>query len=103
MRMANSVISISQAKKNLELEIAPSDTFEDVREQAQRAWDMQLSVIEIEGASRDQLTTLYSNLYRLFLYPNSAFENTGTNQSPIYKHVVQSSITTPASSPTQTG
>ena len=26
----------------------------------------------------DQLTTLYSNLYRLNLYPNSAFENTGT-------------------------
>ncbi|MFL5801171.1 MAG: glycoside hydrolase domain-containing protein, partial [Roseiflexaceae bacterium] len=103
MRMATSLISISQAKKNLELEIAPSDTFEDVKERAQRAWDAKLSVIEIEGASRDQLTTLYSNLYRLFLYPNSAFENTGTNQSPIYKHAVQSSITTPASSPTQTG
>ena len=27
-------------------------------------------------------TTLYSNLYRLNLYPNSAFENTGTNAAP---------------------
>ena len=41
-------------------------------------WDDKLGVIEVEGATEDQRTTLYSNLYRLFLYPNSAHENTGT-------------------------
>ena len=48
-------------------------------------------MIEVEGATDDQLTTLYSNLYRLNLYPNSAFENTGTAASPVYMHAVQSS------------
>jgi PAS domain-containing protein len=49
-----------------------------VRDRAQKLWDERLSVIEVSGASPDQLTTLYSNLYRLYLYPSSAFENTGT-------------------------
>ncbi len=62
-------------------------------------------MIEVEGATDDQLTTLYSNLYRLNLYPNSAFENTGTAGSPVYKHAVQSSSSSsiPPSTPTETG
>jgi predicted alpha-1,2-mannosidase len=103
MRVATSLISVDQARHNLELEIARSDTFEDVTERAQQAWDDKLSVIEVEGASADQLATLYSNLYRLFLYPNSAFENTGSHGDPAYKHAVQSSTSTPASGPTETG
>src|SRR4030095_4853198 len=88
---------------NLELEIGQNDTFDSVKERAQQAWDKALGVVEVQGASPDQLVTLYSNLYRLSLYPNSAFENTGSNQSPVYKHTMQSSTTTPPSSPTQTG
>jgi predicted alpha-1,2-mannosidase len=91
MRIATSLISVDQAKHNLALEIAPSDTFESVEDRAQRAWDKALGVIDVEGASEDQLTTLYSNLYRLNLYPNSAFENTGTAQHPVYMHAMQSS------------
>jgi predicted alpha-1,2-mannosidase len=103
MRIATSLISVDQAKRNLELEIAPTDTFEAVKGRAQQLWDEKLGIIEVEGATMDQLTTLYSNLYRLFLYPNSAFENTGTAQDPVYKHAVQSSISVPPSTPTQTG
>jgi predicted alpha-1,2-mannosidase len=103
MRVATSLISVAQARHNLELEISASDTFEQVTERAGQAWDDKLSVIEVEGASADQLTTLYSNLYRLFLYPNSAFENSGTNDEPVYRHAVQSSTSTPPSGPTQTG
>ena len=91
MRIATSLISVEQARHNLALEIADSDGFDDVRERAQRAWDQKLGVIEVEGASPDQLTTLYSNLYRLFLYPNSGHENTGSNRVPAWKHAVQSS------------
>ena len=69
MWIATSLISVDQARKNLELEIAPADTFDAVRERAQAQWDDKLDVIEVEGATEDQLTTLYSNLYRLFLYP----------------------------------
>jgi predicted alpha-1,2-mannosidase len=103
MRIATSLISVEQAKHNLDLEIAPDATLNSVRDRAQKLWDAKLHTVEVEGASQDQLTTLYSNLYRLFLYPNSAYENTGTASSPVYKHAVQSSTTTPASTPTETG
>ena len=76
LRIATSLISVAQAKRNLELEIPAGTTFETVRDQAREKWQELLGRIEVEGASEDQLTTLYSNLYRLFLYPNSAHENT---------------------------
>lgn len=84
MRIATSLISPEQAKRNLKLELADDDTFETVRDRAQRQWDELLGMIEVDGASDDQLTTLYSNLYRLFLYPNSAHENSGTAERPQY-------------------
>ena len=105
MRIATSLIGTEQAKRNLELELAASDTIESVSARAQELWDRKLGVIEVEGASEDPLTTLYSNLYRLSLYPNSGHENTGTAASPRWEHAVQStaSSTPPASTPTQTG
>ncbi|MGW5748409.1 GH92 family glycosyl hydrolase [Amycolatopsis sp. NPDC003861] len=103
MRIATSLISVDQAKKNLAQEIAPNATFDSVRDAAQRLWDDQLKVIEVEGASKDQLTTLYSNLYRLFLYPNSAFENTGTPEKPKYQYASFVSPKAGADTPTQTG
>jgi len=103
MRIASSLISLAQARHNLELEIGPTDTFEAVRQRAQQAWDTKLGVVEVAGATEDQLSTLYSNLYRLFLYPSSGFENTGTAGAPAYEHAVQSATTTPPSTPTRTG
>ncbi|MFT4257066.1 MAG: GH92 family glycosyl hydrolase [Pseudoxanthomonas sp.] len=91
MRIATSLISVEQARRNLALEIAADDGFDDVRERAQRAWDERLGVIEVEGATPDQTTTLYSNLYRLFLYPNAGHENVGSNDAPHWRHAVQSS------------
>jgi predicted alpha-1,2-mannosidase len=90
MRIATSFISLDQARKNLALEIAPDDSFGDVRKRARKQWDDKLDVIEVEGATEDQLTTLYSNLYRLFLYLNSAHENTGSRDAPVWRHAVQS-------------
>jgi len=103
MRIATSLISVEQAKHNLDLEIAADATLASVRDKAQALWDTKMRTVEVEGASADQLTTLYSNLYRLFLYPNSGFENTGSNAQPVYRHTVQSAVTSPASTPTQTG
>ncbi|MFT3763214.1 MAG: GH92 family glycosyl hydrolase [Pseudoxanthomonas sp.] len=91
MQIATSLISVEQARRNLALEIAADDGFDDVRERAQRAWDERLGVIEVEGATPDQTTTLYSNLYRLFLYPNAGHENVGDNDAPHWRHAVQSS------------
>ncbi|WP_394835392.1 GH92 family glycosyl hydrolase [Pendulispora rubella] len=103
MRIATSLISVAQAKKNLELEIAKGDTLEVVKEKARQLWDKKLKVIEVEGASSDQLTTLYSNLYRLFLYPNSAYENVGTAEAPQYKYASPVTAGSGAGSPTNTG
>ncbi|WP_027929750.1 GH92 family glycosyl hydrolase [Amycolatopsis thermoflava] len=103
MRIATSLISVDQAKRNLEQEIPAGTAFETVRSAAQAAWDRKLGVIEVEGASRDQLTTLYSNLYRLFLYPNSGFENVGTTRSPRPAYASPVSPKAGPDTPTHTG
>jgi len=89
MRIATSLISMAQAKRNLEMEIGTGD-FESVRDAAQSVWDNVLDRVKITGASEDELITVYSNLYRLFLYPNSAHENVGTPDAPIWQHANQS-------------
>lgn len=74
LRLATSLIGLDQAKDNLRREIPDGTSFDAVRTRAQRAWDDLLGKVEVEGATPDQLTTLYSGLYRLYLYPNSGFE-----------------------------
>ncbi|MEU5835753.1 GH92 family glycosyl hydrolase [Streptomyces diacarni] len=78
MRIATSLISVEQAEANLRDEIPSSRSFDQVRDRAQHKWDDLLDVIEVEGATPDQLTTLYSNLYRLYLYPNAGHEKVGS-------------------------
>jgi len=85
LRLATSFISLAQAKKNLDLEVT-GKTFAEVDAAATAAWDSRLDVIDVDGATDNQRTTLYSNLYRMNLYPNSQYENTGTAVAPVYKH-----------------
>jgi predicted alpha-1,2-mannosidase len=103
LRIATSLLGTAQAKKNLELELAAGSRFDKVMSAAQQAWDEKLKVIEVEGASADQLTTLYSNLYRLFLYPNNASENTGTAKSPVITYASPVSPKVGPDTPTETG
>ncbi|MCK2241997.1 MULTISPECIES: GH92 family glycosyl hydrolase [unclassified Crossiella] len=103
MRIATSLLSVEQAKKNLALEVSTSDTFDSVKERAQTEWDKQLRVIEVEGATQDQLHTLYSNLYRLFLYPNSGHENVGSKDKPVLKHASPVAPPTGPDTPVSTG
>ncbi|MET9806124.1 GH92 family glycosyl hydrolase [Streptomyces halstedii] len=74
LRLATSLISVDQAKANLAAELPAKHSFERVEKDAQKAWDAILGKVEVQGADTDQLTTLYSSLYRLYLYPNSGFE-----------------------------
>ncbi|MGH8853569.1 MAG: glycoside hydrolase domain-containing protein, partial [Telluria sp.] len=90
MRIATSLISVEQAQRNLDLEIGDAG-FDTVRERAQAAWDAELGRVKVQGASDDQLATIYSNLYRLFLYPNVAHENVGSVKQPDWRHADQSS------------
>jgi predicted alpha-1,2-mannosidase len=80
MRIATSLISLKQAKRNLAQEIPEGTTFDQVRANARQAWADVLGRVEIEGGTDDELTTFYSNLYRLFLYPNSGHELTPSGE-----------------------
>ncbi|MFI2260988.1 GH92 family glycosyl hydrolase [Streptomyces tubercidicus] len=99
MRIATSLVSVDQAKANLTREIPDGATFAGVRDRARSQWDGLLGRIEVEGASRDQLTTLYSNLYRLYLYPNSGFEQVGSRR----RYASPFSPQTGQDTPTHTG
>lgn len=82
LRIATSFISVEQAARNLEQELDATTTLAAVEARAEAAWAERLGLIEVDGATEDQLVTLYSNLYRLFLYPNSMSENVGTSERP---------------------
>ena len=73
MSMATSFISIEQARANLDAEVG-TKTFDQIKNEAQSVWDAALGKLEISGATSDQRVTFYSNLYRVFLYPNSMWE-----------------------------
>ena len=85
LRLATSFISLDQAKANHGLELV-GRSFNDVQGAAKAMWDKRLNVVEVEGANESEVRTLYSNLYRLNLYPNSQFENTGTASAPRYQY-----------------
>lgn len=103
LRIATSLIGVDQAKANLEQEIPASTSFGSVHDRARAAWDAILGRVEVEGASRDQLTTLYSSLYRLYLYPNSGHENTGTARRPRLRYASPFSPPAGEDTPTTTG
>ncbi|MFL6073275.1 MAG: glycoside hydrolase domain-containing protein, partial [Mycobacteriales bacterium] len=103
MRIATSLISVEQARHNLELEIAPRDSFDTVKDRARKLWDGKLGIVTVQGASADQRATLYSNLYRLFLYPNSGFENTGSASRPAYEYASAFSPPVGPDTPDHTG
>ena len=85
MKVATSFISYEQAKKNLELELGGKD-YDDVYNEAREEWNDKLDVITVKGATHEQKVTLYSNLYRMFAYPNLLSENTGTNEDPVWEY-----------------
>jgi predicted alpha-1,2-mannosidase len=99
LRIATSLISIDQAKDNLRQEIPDGTSFDDVKDGARHAWDRILGKVEVEGATEDQLTTLYSSLYRLYLYPNSGFEKVGST----YRYASPFSPMPSPDTPTHTG
>ncbi|WP_273277725.1 GH92 family glycosyl hydrolase [Maribacter polysiphoniae] len=71
-KVASSFISFEQAEINLE-EIGDSD-FNQLKEKGKAIWNKELSRIEIEGATANQIGTFYSCLYRSLLFPRKFFE-----------------------------
>lgn len=103
LRLATSLISVDQARTNLDREIPAGRSFDAVSAQARQAWDKIMNVVTVEGATEDQLTTMYSSLYRLYLYPNSGFENTGSTSKPTYQYASPFQKMPDPDSPTHTG
>ncbi|TNC19620.1 GH92 family glycosyl hydrolase [Amycolatopsis alkalitolerans] len=88
LRIATSLISLKQARRNLDAEIPAGTSFEQVRDRARQEWQDLLARVELDGATEDQLTTFYSGLYRMFLYPNSGHEETPSGRrhaSPVVR------------------
>lgn len=85
VHLATSFMGIDQARRTFQQELQDR-TLEQVRDTAHRAWGERLSVITVPDATPPQRRTLYGNLYRLNLYPNSHHENTGTAEQPRYMH-----------------
>ncbi len=102
LRAATSLISLDQATRNLEMEVGQR-SFDDVRSDARNVWNDRLDVIAVEGASETEMTTLYSNLYRLNVYPNAQFENVGTVEAPEFKYASPVSKPVGTSTGTTTG
>lgn len=99
LRLATSLISVDQAKDNLRQEIPDGTSFGTVKARAQKQWDGLLGKVEVQGATPDQLTTLYSSMYRLYLYPNSGFEKVGSK----YQYASPFSAMPGPDTPTHTG
>jgi len=72
VKVASSFISFEQAEINLE-EIGDND-FDQLKAKGKEIWNRELSKIEIEGATPDQIGTFYSCLYRSLLFPRKFFE-----------------------------
>jgi len=101
LRLATSFISLDQAHRNLDLEVT-GRSFEQVDQGATTAWNSRLGVIDVQGATANQLTTLYGSLYRMNLYPNSQFENVGTAAAPKFQHASPVAPVTGAATDTAT-
>jgi predicted alpha-1,2-mannosidase len=102
LRIATSFISVDQARRNLDLEVT-GKSFDQIHSAATAAWNDRLGRVEVAGATDTQKVTLYSNLYRLNLYPNSQSENTGTAAAPHWQYASPVSAPTGTSTATQTG
>jgi len=102
LRLTTSFISQDQARHNFDLELA-GVSFDQAHAAVQKAWNDRLGVVhDVEGATDAQLVNLYSSLYRLNLYPNSQFENTGSAANPVYKYASPVSATSGSATDTQT-
>jgi len=98
LRIGTSLISREFARRARDTEaVAP---FDELVARLGDRWDALLSLVEVEGASDDQLVTLVSNLARLFAYPNRLGERDADGREA---HVDVARTTAPENGPEHTG
>ncbi|PZF63592.1 glycoside hydrolase family 92 protein [Curtobacterium sp. MCPF17_047] len=91
-----STVSAADAVANLD---AAGD-FDAMRRHAEDRWVAELDTLQVEGATEDQLVSIYSGLYRAFLYPTRAGETALVHQddpagSPRHRSPYGSVLTEP--------
>lgn len=69
VKVGISAVSVEGARKNLEVE-NPGWDFTDIKNKANDAWEMQLSIIEVEGGTKKQRNIFYTAMYHSALAPN---------------------------------
>jgi predicted alpha-1,2-mannosidase len=70
VKVGLSSVSIKGARKNLAAEI-PGWDFEQVKAEADRAWNSELNRVWVDGGSERQRRTFYTALYHAMLTPNT--------------------------------
>ena len=68
VRVGTSFLSIDQARDNLKSEMPPWD-FDEVRQRLRAAWNEKLNRMQVDGATEQEKTRLYTALYHAMLYP----------------------------------
>lgn len=63
VRVGVSFISVEQARRNLDSEIPDGTTLEDTARTTREAWANKLDLIQIEGASTDEMQTFYTGFF----------------------------------------
>lgn len=79
VKVASSFISPEQAQLNLDREIG-NDSFEQTKEKAKQAWEIELNKIKVEDDNTDNMKTFYSCLYRVLLFPRKFYEYNAKNE-----------------------
>ncbi|MFD5214406.1 glycoside hydrolase domain-containing protein [Microbacterium sp. NPDC058345] len=93
VRIAQSFLSVEQARRSLAQELPASLAFDDLRDALRDEWNRRLCVVELPEpdaaeqpwralADDEARTQIASALYRLHLYPNTSAENVGTVEDP---------------------
>lgn len=73
VRLGISTIDVAQAAQNL----TAAGNFDVMATRAREMWEQRLATLDPDVASLDQAVSLYSGLYRTFLYPNRYAETAG--------------------------
>ncbi|NSL88868.1 glycoside hydrolase family 92 protein [Chitinophaga sp. Mgbs1] len=79
LKTASSFISPEQAELNLQREIG-KDNFDATCKKAKDTWNKELGRLAVEGGSSAQVSTFYSSLYRVMLFPRKFYEINAKNE-----------------------
>ncbi|TFK53274.1 glycoside hydrolase family 92 protein [Heliocybe sulcata] len=75
VRVGVSLISVEQARKNLDSEIPDGTTLEQTAQKVREAWAEKLDRIQVEGGSAENKTVLYTAVYHTLQYPYEQHED----------------------------